>query len=307
MDLIERSRFEGRIFLTPNLRAPWGVCTARKREVIFHLLVRGDCFVALGKDPSRRTERMLPGDLVIFPRGDAHTLCDDPDSAIISDQEMLQLSSRPPPGIRYGGGGRETDFICGAFSLSEIGTELLLDALPRKILLRTGDRADPQMEQIVRMVSIEHRDRNIGHQLIISGLLRILFVCILRHARAHAGQAAGGPLRALESPFLCEALKRIHSDYAREWSLESLASAVGVSRSKFAGDFKATVGRTPAKYVNLVRINEAERLILSTELSVKEIAHRVGFGSSEVLLRNFRARFGVTPGELRNRSRRSQG
>lgn len=299
MDFIERTGFVGRIFMTPRFRGSWGVCEEYKTEVVFHLLVRGTCHMNMGRAKSKKSEVMLPGDIVIFPRGDAHVLFDHPDSKIMSDQEIFAKAEFNPPEFSYGDKGPETRFICGSFSLSEIGGDLLLNSLPRMIFIQAHDRSDPQFEQVVRMLSVEHTEKKLGHKLVINGLLKILFVCILRHAQRGMGEKDRGLLRALEFPHLSLALMQMHTNFAKNWDLNKLAAAGKISRAKFAKDFTTIVGHSPAKYLNLVRMSEAEHLLKNTDLSIKEISHRVGFSSSEVFTRSFTRHFKTAPSEFK--------
>lgn len=57
----------------------------------------------------------------------------------------------------------------------------------------------------------------------------------------------------------------------------SLARAVGLSTSHLRRRFKATFGRTPMEYLERVRMEEAAQLIQNAELSIKEVARKVGY------------------------------
>jgi AraC-like DNA-binding protein len=299
IDFIERWGFQGRIFMTPRFRGSWGVCNEIPSEVVFHLLVRGTCHVGLGRLKTKKYATMLPGDLVIFPRGDAHILFDHPDTKIMSPEELYSKAEFNPPKLNYGSKGPEAQFICGSFSLSSIGAELLLRSLPRQILIQSQDRSDPQMEQVVRMLTTEHLEKPLGHQLVISGLLKILFVCILRHTQNTMGESDQGLLKALEFPHLTLALTKMHTEFSKDWSLPKLAAVGRVSRAKFAKDFSAIVGQSPARYLNLVRMSESEQLLRKADLSIKQISHQVGFSSPEVFIRSFQRQFGSSPKEFR--------
>ncbi len=58
---------------------------------------------------------------------------------------------------------------------------------------------------------------------------------------------------------------------------------------------------TPYQYLLRLRMTEARRLLLSTNLPVAQIATRVGFSSSTQFVKMFRSMEGVTPGSLRQR------
>jgi AraC-like DNA-binding protein len=83
------------------------------------------------------------------------------------------------------------------------------------------------------------------------------------------------------------------------YSLESLASLSGMSRSSFAEHFAAGTGRTPMDFVREVRIRQGAKLLLRTDLSVESVADRVGFASRSHFSRAFRDYFSQTPKEFR--------
>jgi AraC family transcriptional regulator len=85
----------------------------------------------------------------------------------------------------------------------------------------------------------------------------------------------------------------------RSLSLEELASLAELSLFHFAREFKATTGRTPHQFVLHRRLELARRLLGEGTDSVRDISLRCGFSDPSHLVRAFRLRFGVTPGQWR--------
>ena len=54
-------------------------------------------------------------------------------------------------------------------------------------------------------------------------------------------------------------------------------------------------------YVNEVKIREAERMLLSTDMSITEIGECVGFSTSAYFIANFRSQLGITPAQYRKK------
>ena len=303
IDYIERTGFEGRVFMTPCFRGSWGIGGQWPNEIVFHLLVKGTCHVGFsGSNAKHETQVMIPGDIVIIPGGDFHTLADSPDSKIMTNDELYSRSQVNPPELVYGDMGPETKFICGSFSLSTIGAELLLRSLPRYILIQSQEHSDPQLEQVIKMLSHEHLATRLGHNSVINSLLKILFICVLRQSTKHLSDGQTGLLRALEYEHLCRALNAIHTHFSADWDLYKLAAVSRVSRAKLANDFSTTVGQSPAKYLSLVRNSESEAMLRMTDLSIKEISHKVGFSRPEIFNRSFSRQFGATPTEYRKQA-----
>ncbi|PTM52772.1 helix-turn-helix transcriptional regulator [Phreatobacter oligotrophus] len=93
----------------------------------------------------------------------------------------------------------------------------------------------------------------------------------------------------------------LRSNIGRQISIEDLANLAGLSRFHLIRSFRDAFGVTPYQYLLRLRMTEARRLLLSTNLPVAQIATRVGFSSSTQFVKMFRSMEGVTPGSLRQR------
>jgi transcriptional regulator GlxA family with amidase domain len=78
-------------------------------------------------------------------------------------------------------------------------------------------------------------------------------------------------------------------------SVPTLAERAAMSERTFARAFLAQTGMTPARYVELVRLDQARRFLEATSWPLARIADRSGLGSAATLSRAFRRRLGVTP------------
>lgn len=86
-------------------------------------------------------------------------------------------------------------------------------------------------------------------------------------------------------------------------SVPMLAERAAMSERTFARAFLAETGMTPAKYVELVRLDRAKQLLETTKWPLARIADRSGIGSATTLARAFRRLLGTTPEEYRERFR----
>lgn len=82
-----------------------------------------------------------------------------------------------------------------------------------------------------------------------------------------------------------------------------LAAVLNLSHGHFSHAFKNTFGVTPLIYVAQRRIESARRLMLTTDYSLTDIAHRHGFCDQSHFIRTFRRQFGVTPHVWRRQRR----
>lgn len=88
---------------------------------------------------------------------------------------------------------------------------------------------------------------------------------------------------------------------AGDLSLPVLADRAGMSERSFSRRYVAATGLTPARAVERLRVEAAQRLLLEAGLPVKRIAVRCGFGSEETMRRSFLRLLAVTPQDYRAR------
>lgn len=96
-------------------------------------------------------------------------------------------------------------------------------------------------------------------------------------------------------------MEAIRADPASDRSLDALADIACLSRFHFARVFRAMTGETPAEAVRRTRLNHAALLLVVTAAPVEEIARQCGFGHPDSFHRAFRAAFGATARQIRER------
>ncbi|MGW4890835.1 GlxA family transcriptional regulator [Kitasatospora sp. NPDC004240] len=115
--------------------------------------------------------------------------------------------------------------------------------------------------------------------------------------------ALQGALRGASDDRIEALCRWIDENLARELSVESMAAHLHLSVRHFARLFRQRTGRTPADYVEAVRLEAARRLLEDSERGLPEVAAASGLGSVETLHRAFRRRLNTTPAEYRRRFR----
>lgn len=98
------------------------------------------------------------------------------------------------------------------------------------------------------------------------------------------------------------AISSIESHLNRAWGITTLSALVNLSPSRLRHLFKEETGTTPAQYVRALRMKRAEHLLMTTFLSVKEVATKVGIKSVNHFARDFKKTYGVTPVNYRTAS-----
>lgn len=97
-----------------------------------------------------------------------------------------------------------------------------------------------------------------------------------------------------------QVLACIHQKYSEKLSLEKLSAQVHVSPVYLSNLFSKTMGRTLVEYIQTVRIDHAKELLGNPDLSIADIADRVGYGDVKYFAQVFKKATGITPTAFRN-------
>ena len=119
-------------------------------------------------------------------------------------------------------------------------------------------RGAERLSTLVRMAGEELNERRSGRDLILSRLVEVLLIELLRSAPGEAAPA--GLLRGLNDARLAAAIRQMHGDPARSWTVAELAKKAALSRSAFFDRFTRAVGLPPMEYLLAWRMALAKDL-----------------------------------------------
>jgi LacI family transcriptional regulator len=108
---------------------------------------------------------------------------------------------------------------------------------------------------------------------------------------------------AIDDPELSAAIRYLRENACKRIRMRDVTKATGMERRTLERRMKQVFGRSPKEEVLRIQIDEARRLLLSTELSIKAVAVRTGFGNSRYFSKVFRDRAGHAPGQFRRSPR----
>ena len=311
-DVLRVIRLAGGVFLEAELSAPWCISGKVTSDDCRPFLVTprhviASHFVAAGQMQLRidggDTIDVRASELVLLPHNDAHVFGSDLNAAVMPARQII----RPPPGggisrIKYGGGGEVTQLLCG-FLGSETSFGPLLASLPPVLKLDLRATASGAwIESSFRFAVSEIAAGRIGSATVITKLSELLFVEAVSQFVASLPAERRGWLAGLRDPQIGRALALLHARPTDEWTAETLALEVGMSRSVFAERFTALVGHPPMHYLALWRMHVAAQQLREGHGSVAQIAFEVGYGSEAAFSRAFKRQFGTSPGMWRRKS-----
>jgi AraC-like DNA-binding protein len=229
-----------------------------------------------------------------------HHLRDRPDGV----GREVDFSDHPGvcgPMARWGGTGAITRLVCGEIHVDEVGVHPLRELLPRVMLHRAATaRGAEWLDRTLALIALEAEASRPGARTVIVRLVDVLFVQAIRAWLASDDAAPTGWLRGLGDPQVAAALARMHRAPGEEFTLEALASSVGMSRSSFCERFSRLVGESPLEHLTRWRMHcSAMWLRSEPQRSVGEIAGRVGYQSEAAFCRAFKRVVGISPGRYR--------
>jgi len=108
---------------------------------------------------------------------------------------------------------------------------------------------------------------------------------------------------AIDDPELSKVVRYLREHACEGIRMTDITRATGMERRTLERRMKALFGRSPKDELMRIQIEEAKRLLSSTELSIKAISMRTGFANSRYFTQVFRTRVGVAPGQFRHASR----
>ena len=305
-DAMRAVRLTGALFFRVQLRPPYSVTAMdgdqlleqhapHAREMLpFHLVTRGPIwFEVAGAEPMVLND----GDIIVMPHGASHSLMDRPGSPPIPVGELQHAFSGPLPTLQWGGDGPESEALCGFFHTSSQLFNPLIDALPSVLVIPHDPDAESSVASMLRRSFEDTFAKRPGAAALMERLTELLFLEIAQ--RHLADGRSSGLIGGLSDPLVADALRLIHAETSRHWTLDTLSEAVGASRSMLSERFRSRVGLSPIRYLSAWRMELAAQRLSETEDAIAEIAAGVGYESEAAFNRAFKRHAGDPPGTWR--------
>ncbi|MDB5139999.1 MAG: hypothetical protein JWR12_1915 [Mucilaginibacter sp.] len=292
--ILEATRLKSVVYSKFLLAAPWGLDIVQDENSQFWRLVSGSCTVG---SPDGRIIELAEGDLVFVPHGSAHWIADSATSLRMPSPEFVKARREGIP--VFNNGDNRTILVAGHFEFDYQSLHPFLKDLPPIIHIRQYVTENQLLvKEVTQLMLEELNNERPGSGVMLKSLSEIMFVNIIR-AYLEQDMPDSGFLSALNDPRISKALKLMQDSPQNDWTLESLASEIGMSRSVFFNRFKKLVHETPLSYLTNWRIRQAQKLLMTNNSNISEIAANVGYQSESAFNRIFKAKTGQTPAMYR--------
>jgi AraC-like DNA-binding protein len=268
----------------------------------FHVVIAGSCWLRRhGEQPLH----LGTGDVVLLPTGGGHALSSHADSPLVPYDDVRAAPGEPVATVDLNGPGPVARVICGAYHYDAHAAHPLMNLLPPILHLAAGPSVSRgPVEDTVHMLAMEITSQRPGARTVVDRLVDVLLVHIVREWLALHPDTARSWLTALDDPQVGKAVMLIHQQPGQEWTVDTLANQVGVSRATLARRFTALVGEPPMTYLTRWRLELAARRLRDTDEPLPTIATQVGYSTEFAFSRAFTRDRGTPPARYRNDHRK---
>ncbi len=204
----------------------------------------------------------------------------------VQDPGLLRSSIHPA---------RITRFIAGNFSFAAANADLISTLMLPIVRVRRTEIAADRLGALLAALGDEALADRPGRSLVLDRLLEVMLIESLRHRPAEIDAGGRGLLAGLADPKIGRALRLMHSDTKRAWTLVALAREVGMSRSALALRFAQIVGIPPIEYLSSWRMTLAKNALASSEAPLADVAEIAGYQSVSAFSTAFKRATGLSP------------
>jgi AraC-like DNA-binding protein len=321
-DVLREIRLTGAVYFDLHPRAPWVAATPPgsvlrgrvmpgfERIIMFHMVLDGAVWAYL-EDPGTQPIHLETGDVIITSLGSRpHFMGSEPGLDTEINLDIYRYpSERSLPYVfrQLEGDGPSAHIACGYFGCDARPFNPILSSLPEFFTVHCGGRDGELIRQLFDSALQESKQPHAGGEGLLSRLSEVMFLHGVRQYIDTLPAGSSGWLAGLRDPQVSMALRLMHGSPQQAWTLEQLASEIGMSRSALAEHFSRVMGVPVMHYLANWRLQLAAGLLDRPGLSIDRVAEHVGYDSTAAFSRAFKRQVGMSPGAWRRRIRPDQG
>jgi AraC-like DNA-binding protein len=265
--------------------SPWRISRSDAGEPFYCVILDGGCHITV--DDHAPIE-LQSSDFILIPAAYGVAM-----SSLVPPPEVETVApvALGQGEFRIGAADRPIDsrMMVGHCSFGSPDASLLVSLLPQLVHVRGEER----LATLVRLIREESREQRPAREVVLSRLLEVLLIEALRSAAGT--QAPPGLVRGLADSRLAAAIRGMHEQPMRAWTVAALAQEAALSRSSFFERFNRAVGVAPMEYLLTWRMALAKDLLRRRQGRIAEVAQRVGYSSASTFSVAFTRHVGRPP------------
>ena len=165
---------------------------------------------------------------------------------------------------------------------------------------------NPMIYQLIEQIFEEMKEKKPYYKEAVRGMAFALFMEIARNNRQGREENEKYP-KYMGGAQLNVAVEYVEHNYALNFKISELAEVCHMSETHFRRVFQERMNMTPVEYINFVRVKKACELIDKTDISMEDVAEKVGFVTPSTFNRNFRRVIGTSPYQWKKRPDNHEG
>ncbi|MBL0899992.1 MAG: cupin domain-containing protein, partial [Reyranella sp.] len=189
-DMLRAVRLTGACFLKASFTEPFGVLSPRRFDAtvpmahlrhvsVFHLITANSCMI---ETTNGHRQQLNTGDIALLPFVAEHKLWrGDRPNFVPASQVVARHPKEGVWSFSHGGGGTETQMICGFIESAELMASPMFRSLPELVIERAGDHmVDRGIASTIGALTAQVESLNRGAEVVLGRMMETLFVEILR-------------------------------------------------------------------------------------------------------------------------------
>lgn len=270
----------------------WAVQYPNYGQPSFCLVTAGSCWLSVA---DAEPFLMKTGDFLLLPATPGFRMGSDLRALENPTTRVAEVSDTGE--VRHGLLEAEpvVRMLGGYFLFDPTNAPLLVGLLPSVVHIKAVDASSVRLGWIARAIGEETATQRPGGDAILIRFAEVMLIEALRWKPAQDAVPISGLLSGLADSRLSIALRHIHDDVARRWTIEEMAAKAGMSRAAFAARFTLVLGIPPMEYVLRWRMALAKDLLWHDGLSLSEVAHAIGYQSASAFSTAFSRSVGLSP------------
>lgn len=204
-------------------------------------------------------------------------------TTVIEQGRLIWLQPATPYGFTLDGSQTPTRLIYTRF---HVGRQLPIRIRSNQMLVDNDPVLHRGMESLLPAMSVSAMMEPLRVRAVLAQITTQII---------HLSQSGSRKQAGLSAPAQKAALTYIHENLHRRFTVKELAKQVGLNAAYFSIQFRRRMNLTPQAYIKQARARHAADLLSETNLTISEVAHRLGYDDVFFFSHQFKDIFGQSP------------